>query len=118
MVEMGGPVYDYADEEQDLRRRRERGWGGFVIGLLVGLGVGFWAGRGQNLDLGAAAPNLEWVLAAVIPLAILILVMARFRERTTHESLPSSQVRGIKLVLLGLVFAIGITVALFLAMAR
>jgi len=117
MVEMGGPSY-YQDEEEQPRRRQGRALGGFVIGLLLGLGVGFWAGRGQALELGAVPQDFGWALAAGIPLVILILVMSRFRERTSRESLPSSQARGMTLVLVGIVFTVGIALAFLLMMAR
>jgi hypothetical protein len=111
-------MYDYGAEEQAPRQHSGRALGGFVIGLLLGLGVGFWVGRGPDLNLDTATPNLEMVLAVVIPLVILVLVMTRLRERTVREPLPSSQVRSIMLVLVGLIFAIGMTLALFFAMAR
>lgn len=124
MAEMGGPMYDYGADEQAPRRHSGRALGGFVIGLLLGLGVGFWVGRGPDLNLDTATPNLEWALSAGIFLVILVLVMVRLRQHTAREPRsgrepsPSSQVRSIILVLVGLIFAIGMILALFLTAAR
>lgn len=124
MAEMGGPLYDYGADEQAPRRHSGRALGGFVIGLLLGLGVGFWVGRGPDLNLDTATPNLEWALSAGIFLVILVLVMVRLRQHTAREPRsgrepsPSSRVRSIILVLVGLIFAIGMILALFLTAAR
>ncbi|MBN1922821.1 MAG: hypothetical protein JW892_16345 [Anaerolineae bacterium] len=119
MAEMGGPVYDYGNEGQEPRRREGRGLGGFVIGLLLGLGAGFWAGRGAGtpaLDMGALSQEIPWALAALIPLVILVMVAVRFRERTVGEL--SDQARSVKFVLIGLIFTVGVILAVFAMQAR
>lgn len=114
MVDRSG--YPYYDEEERPQRRQGRGPWGFVVGVLIGLAAGF--GLGRNSDLSLASEGLEWALAAVVPLAILLVVALRLRERPVREPLPSSESRGIVLVLIALGVAVALTLGLLLTMGR
>lgn len=112
MAEKGRPSYYYEEEERPRRRRGRGGWG-FVMGLLLGLGGGFWAGRGIGPEL--ASPGLVWGLAGVIFLAILIAMMGRFRDQPARQPLSREQTRGFVMVLVGLLLAVGLALMLLFA---
>ncbi len=115
MGQMSGLPYDYGEEERP-RQGHGRSVAAFVLGLLLGAALGFWAGRGAEFDVAVAGP--EWVLLALIPLVILVVVMARLRERPARTSAPTSQRRGFVLVLVGLLLALGMAAALVWVMGR
>lgn len=106
----------YYDEEKQPRRESETGTWKFFIGLALGLILGFWSGRSWGTDI--FVPGFEWVLAAIIPLMMLIALMGRFRQRAEFQSLPEERVRALVLVGAGLFLAWGIALALLVLLSR
>ncbi|HPD41354.1 MAG TPA: hypothetical protein P5195_03605 [Anaerolineae bacterium] len=118
MGQMSGLPYDYGEEERP-RQGHGRSVAAFVLGLLLGVPLGFWAGRGATFDVtDVAAAGPEWVLLALIPLGILVVVMMRLREQPARTSAPTAQRRGFVMVLVGLLLALGVAAALMWAMGR
>lgn len=115
MTDMERPPYYYDEEEQPRRRSGGGAWG-FFLGLVLGLGLGFWGGRSLTTDF--FGPGFEWALAAIVPLVMLIAIMGRFRQRVEFRSLPEERARGLLLVMLGLILATGIAVAMLATLSR